>query len=135
LRSFLLGTLKNYAVQRHRARTALKRGGGRVFVEIDAFAEQRYAHETSHADTPEREFDRAWARQLLASVLADDRRAVAPALGGLTADTERLLDDLSTVVDSWDDETSPADASRTGASQAGTSPSGASPSDRRANRR
>ncbi|MFI1411878.1 aromatic acid exporter family protein [Streptomyces sp. NPDC020707] len=60
----------------------------------------------------------------LASVLADDRRTVAPALGGLTADTERLLDDLSTVVDSWDDETSPADASRTGASQAGTSPSG-----------
>ncbi|MGW6011818.1 FUSC family protein [Streptomyces sp. NPDC055210] len=44
----------------------------------------------------------------LASVLADGRQGATPALGGLTADTERLLDDLTTVVGSWDDETSGA---------------------------
>lgn len=71
LRSFLLGSLKNYAVQRYRAESALKRGGSRSMVEIDACAEERYAQETGHADTPEREFDRAWARQLLATVLED----------------------------------------------------------------
>ncbi|UPZ32704.1 aromatic acid exporter family protein [Streptomyces sp. LRE541] len=40
----------------------------------------------------------------LAAVLAEGRREAMPALGGLTADTERLLDDLTMVVDSWDDD-------------------------------
>ncbi|MFD6289878.1 aromatic acid exporter family protein [Streptomyces sp. NPDC060205] len=59
--------------------------------------EHRRAHEALKAAVA--------AHGRLASVLADGRQGAAPALGGLTADTERLLDDLTTVVDSWDDET------------------------------
>ncbi|MFJ2261137.1 aromatic acid exporter family protein [Streptomyces sp. NPDC087844] len=74
------------------------------------------------------------AHDRLASVLADGRQAATPALGGLTADTERLLDDLTTVVDSWDDETSWADTSRDGTARDGTSQDGTSRADRRASR-
>ncbi|MFC8198497.1 aromatic acid exporter family protein [Streptomyces sp. NPDC057298] len=42
------------------------------------------------------------AHRRLTSVLADDHHETTPALGGLTADTHRLLADLSAVVDAWD---------------------------------
>lgn len=70
LRSFLVSGLKRYAAELHRKGSAQKRGGGRPVVEFDALdAEQRYALEPRDELSPEREFDRAWARQLLASVL------------------------------------------------------------------
>lgn len=71
LRSFLLQGLRNCAVEQYRRESAQKRGGGRALVEFDAMeAEQRYATEPRDDLSPEREFDRAWARQLLAGVLA-----------------------------------------------------------------
>jgi DNA-directed RNA polymerase specialized sigma24 family protein len=71
LRVFLLTALGHFAYEQHRKSTAQKRGGGAAMIEIDALeAEQRYALEPRDELSPEREFDRAWARQLLASVLA-----------------------------------------------------------------
>lgn len=71
LRSYLLTSLKNFAVEQHRRGLAQKRGGGAAPVAFDALeAEQRYALEPRDELSPEREFDRAWARQLLAAVLA-----------------------------------------------------------------
>lgn len=70
MRSFLLTGLKNHAVEQHRRGAAQKRGGGQAVIEFDAMeAAQRYALEPRDDLSPEREFDRAWARQLLASVL------------------------------------------------------------------
>ncbi|MES2707961.1 MAG: hypothetical protein V4726_15315 [Verrucomicrobiota bacterium] len=70
LRAFLLTSLKHFSAERHRHRQAGKRGGGKPVLEFDAMeAEQRYALEPRDELSPEREFDRAWARQLLASVL------------------------------------------------------------------
>lgn len=71
LRSFLITALQRYAVEQYRRDSAQKRGGGRAQVEFDALdAAQRYALEPRDDLSPEREFDRAWARQLLAGVLA-----------------------------------------------------------------
>ncbi len=71
LRSFLLQGLRNCAVEQHRRDSAQKRGGGKAQVAFDALAaEQRYAMEPRNELSPEREFDRAWARQLLSAVLA-----------------------------------------------------------------
>lgn len=70
LRSFLMTGLKNHALEQYRRGSAQKRGGGVVPVEFDALeAEQRYALEPRDEATPEVEFDRAWARELLAAVL------------------------------------------------------------------
>ena len=71
LRSFLLSALQNFSIEQHRRGQTKKRGGGRVAVEFDAMeAAQRYALEPRDELSPEREFDRAWARQLLSVVLA-----------------------------------------------------------------
>lgn len=70
LRSFLLTALQNFATEQHRRGQAQKRGGGQAVVEFDALeAAQRYALEPRDVLSPEREFDRAWARQLLSTVL------------------------------------------------------------------
>jgi hypothetical protein len=68
------------------------------------------------ADERRRALDTAeQAHRRLASALARSGHESAPALGGVTADTRRLLDDLSTVVDSWDgDEASQDRHSRHG---------------------
>lgn len=65
-RTFLLTSLKNFlADERDRAR-ALKRGGGREPIPLDQReAERAYALEPAHDDTPERAFERRWARTLL----------------------------------------------------------------------
>ncbi|MEU9183797.1 FUSC family protein [Streptomyces sp. NPDC048484] len=64
----------------------------------DAVGERRRAMETATT-----------VHHRLASELADSGRETAPALGGLTADTQRLLDDLSTVVGTWDGDASRGD--------------------------
>jgi len=70
LRTFLLTALKNFAAGQHRRNSAQKRGGGAPAIKIDALsAEQRFAMEPRDDLSPEREFDRAWARHLLGSVL------------------------------------------------------------------
>src|SRR5262249_19335073 len=69
-RSFLLAACKHFLSNaRDRAR-ALKRGGGRAPLSIDAAAaEGRYLGEPGHGETPERLFERRWALALLEQVL------------------------------------------------------------------
>lgn len=65
LRSWLLHSLKNFAGEQWRRSRALKRGSGKV-VAMDALtAEQRLNLEPRNAVTPELEFDRCWAREIL----------------------------------------------------------------------
>ncbi|WP_413756143.1 FUSC family protein [Streptomyces sp. MMBL 11-3] len=56
----------------------------------DAVEERRRALDTAEA-----------AHHRLASALADSGNEATPALGAMTADTRRLLDDLAGVVDAW----------------------------------
>ncbi|MFF3486581.1 aromatic acid exporter family protein [Streptomyces sp. NPDC002701] len=59
------------------------------------------------ADERRRALDTAVAaHHRLAAALAVSGLQAAPALGGLTADTQRLLDDLSALVDAWDGDAS-----------------------------
>ena len=65
-RSFLLTLLKHFLADEHDKVSALKRGGGRTFVSLSEFAEEeRLRVETTDAPSPDREFDRRWARALL----------------------------------------------------------------------
>ena len=77
-RSFLLASMKHFlANERDRAR-ALKRGGGRAPVPLDAkSAESRYAIEPADPMTPEKVFDRRWALTLLDQVLKRLRAELA----------------------------------------------------------
>lgn len=66
-RSFLLAACRHYLANRHKYETAQKRGGGRAHLPLESGdADRRFAGEPAHADTPEREFDRRWAFELLA---------------------------------------------------------------------
>lgn len=70
LRSFLLKSLKNYAVDRHRYRSAEKRGGGSSPVSIDhELAEHQQALEQDLHLSPDLEFDRQWAYSVLGVAL------------------------------------------------------------------
>ncbi len=66
-RSFLLAALKHYLANQRARERALKRGGGRELLPIDfELADERYRAEPGHDLTPERAFERNWARALLA---------------------------------------------------------------------
>jgi len=69
-RSFLLAAFTNFvADQRDKAR-AVKRGGGRRAVSLDAAsAEARYAKALADTMTPERLFERSWALAVLNQVV------------------------------------------------------------------
>lgn len=70
LRSFLLIALKRYSINMWRKANQIKHGGGVPVVELDAMDEgQRRRVEMRDEVTPEMEFDRAWARQMLDSVM------------------------------------------------------------------
>jgi RNA polymerase sigma-70 factor (ECF subfamily) len=65
-RSFLLASLQNFLANQRRRIRARKRGGSRALLSIDqADAEQRYALEPAHDQTPERLFERRWALTVL----------------------------------------------------------------------
>jgi RNA polymerase sigma-70 factor (ECF subfamily) len=67
-RAFLLVAFKHFlANERDKAR-ALKRGGGQVIVPIDA--EQRTPVEPAHDETPERLYEREWARAVVSRSVA-----------------------------------------------------------------
>jgi len=67
-RAFLLVAFKHFlANERDRAR-ALKRGGGHVIVPLDA--EDRAPLEPVHDDTPERLYEREWARAVVSRSVA-----------------------------------------------------------------
>jgi DNA-directed RNA polymerase specialized sigma24 family protein len=69
-RSFLLGAVKNFlADERDREKTQ-KRGGGLASLPFDfETGESNYLREPRHEETPERIFQRKWARALLDRVV------------------------------------------------------------------
>jgi RNA polymerase sigma-70 factor (ECF subfamily) len=93
-RAFLLTALQHHLAGAAEEARALKRGGGRAPLSIDASAaDTRYAGEPSHAETPERLYERAWAKALLARTLerleadyaARGKRELFEALKGVLA--------------------------------------------------
>jgi RNA polymerase sigma-70 factor (ECF subfamily) len=69
-RTFLLTSLKHFVANEWDRETAQKRGGGRSPISLDDLdAEGHYKREPAHEDTPERLFDRRWARTLLEASL------------------------------------------------------------------
>ena len=65
-RAYLLGAFENALRNRRRFWNALKRGGGRARLSLDAArAEQRYALEPADVSDPARLYEAAWARALL----------------------------------------------------------------------
>jgi RNA polymerase sigma-70 factor (ECF subfamily) len=61
-RSFLAGSLKNFLADQTDRRNAQKRGGGLTALPLDlAEAEERFARDLQHHETPERIFERQWA--------------------------------------------------------------------------
>jgi DNA-directed RNA polymerase specialized sigma24 family protein len=82
-RSFLLADCSFFLADRRDRDRALRRGGGRPVLSIDARdAEGRFLREPSHDKTPERLFERDWALALIARAFdrleryyADTRRA------------------------------------------------------------
>jgi DNA-directed RNA polymerase specialized sigma24 family protein len=68
-RSFLLADCSFFLADRRDRDRALKRGGGRPVLSIDARdAEGRFLREPSHDRTPERMFERDWVLALIARV-------------------------------------------------------------------
>jgi RNA polymerase sigma-70 factor (ECF subfamily) len=66
-RSFLLADCSFFLADHRDRDRALRRGGGRPVLSIDARdAEGRFLREPSHDQTPERLFERAWALALIA---------------------------------------------------------------------
>src|SRR5262249_37500774 len=69
-RSYLLAACQHFLANQHDHDHALKRGGDRTFVPLDfAAAAGRWGREPTHAETPERLFERRWALALLKQVL------------------------------------------------------------------
>ncbi len=85
LRSFLLRAFTNFAAEEWRKQGAQKRGSGKAALEIDALsAEERYALEPHDGTTPELEYERAWAREVLRQALNKlDATYTAAGKGGL----------------------------------------------------
>lgn len=80
-RAFLLTACQHFLSNERDHAQALKRGGGRPPVSIDAaVAEGRYERTLSHTETPERLYERQWCLTLLVGVL-DDLREEYVALG------------------------------------------------------
>ena len=65
-RSFLLASFKNFLSHERERQQAQKRGGGTAVIHLDAHdAEERYALEPADELTPDKLYDRRWARVLL----------------------------------------------------------------------
>jgi RNA polymerase sigma factor (sigma-70 family) len=65
-RSFLLSSMKHYMANRRRESLALKRGGRRQIVSLDADdAENRYRLEPRDDRTPEKAYEHQWARAVI----------------------------------------------------------------------
>jgi DNA-directed RNA polymerase specialized sigma24 family protein len=88
-RSFLLGTLKFFVSNQQAKERAIKRGGRVNFVPIDAETEDGlFPNEPITHLTPERLFDRKWARSVLAEAM--NRLAVEYRRGGLAGQFDLL---------------------------------------------
>jgi RNA polymerase sigma-70 factor (ECF subfamily) len=90
-RSFLLAYLKNFLSEQRRKAGAQKRGGGQVFVSLDATAgEEGYLLEPVDELTPDQVFERRWAQAVVQRAL--DRLGEEYATRGQTALFRRLQD-------------------------------------------
>jgi RNA polymerase sigma-70 factor (ECF subfamily) len=95
-RSFLLGALRHFLANEDDRERALKRGGGRAPLSLDATALRELEDGMEHeADclTPEREFERAWAGAVLTRARA--RLALEQEEAGKTAQWRALEPHLS----------------------------------------
>lgn len=71
LRSYLLTALKHHLAKAHRHATTLKRGEGRALVPLEELlARERGDLEPADLLTPDRVYERRWARALLEQVIA-----------------------------------------------------------------
>ena len=71
LRAFLLRSFTNFTTESWRRQNTQKRGSGQHLVEMDALQlEEKFALEPHDNVTPEVEYERAWARELLRQALA-----------------------------------------------------------------
>ncbi|MBK7876840.1 MAG: sigma-70 family RNA polymerase sigma factor [Planctomycetes bacterium] len=65
-RSFLMAALQHHVANERDRERAVKRGGGSVALAVDLdLADERFAREVDRGRTPEQEFDRAWALEVL----------------------------------------------------------------------
>lgn len=80
-RGFLVRSLQRWLFDQYDRRTAAKRGGGEQPISLEALGEGQGAP-TASGESPERAFDRQWAREIVARALAAVQRAWAdrPAL-------------------------------------------------------
>lgn len=77
-RSFLLTAMNHFLAKEWRRGQAAKRGGGQASFSIDAVeAEDRYRLEPAHSESPDKLFEREWARALLHRVLDQLRHECA----------------------------------------------------------
>jgi RNA polymerase sigma factor (sigma-70 family) len=94
LRSFLLRSFTNFAAEEWRKSNAQKRGSGQAALAIDALqAEERYALEPHDAKSPDLEYERAWARELLHQAM--DKLGQAYSKTGHSGVFEALRDQLA----------------------------------------
>lgn len=72
-RSYMMGAIRHHAANGRRAENALRRGGGRVtsldLTDPGHAAAERFGRST-HTRTPEQEFERAWALELIERAMA-----------------------------------------------------------------
>ena len=88
-RSFLLAALNHFLANEWDRATAAKRGGNRPLISLDdPSAEERYRLEPATDITPEKLFERSWARALLAGALA--RLRAENAADGRTQQFEQI---------------------------------------------
>lgn len=93
LRDFLLTSFSRFSVEEWRRATTQKRGGGQTLIAIDVLtAESEIAAEPHHHLTPEREFQRSWARTALAQAVGKVRADYAAS--GKSAIFQELEDQL-----------------------------------------
>ena len=79
-RSFLLLTLNHFLADHHEWATVGKRGGGQVLLSLDSeMTEERYQLEPVDEATPEKLFDRHWAKAILNQALQRLRQEYATA--------------------------------------------------------
>jgi RNA polymerase sigma factor (sigma-70 family) len=76
LRTFLLAVFQRHIRDADARQQAQKRGGHHEFVSLDLLnAEELYRHEPAGLSTPETQFERSWALQVLRSALETLRQA------------------------------------------------------------
>jgi RNA polymerase sigma factor (sigma-70 family) len=72
-RSYLLGALKHFLANDWHKMRREKRGGGQIHIALDEVMDNQYGQEPGHEVTPEKLYERNWARVLLERVVGELR--------------------------------------------------------------